>query len=361
MVSDVIPNTVDGSPSIAIAVPVKVDGVLRGVLTARLEHEDLSRLLAEQQARAGGVAVILDRSERIVARSRDAGKFFGTEAPDYFKELLLGAPRGAAPSRSLEGNPVLTAWERLPFGWTVAIGIPSGGQVASFANTIYALGALGFVLLVVSVLGVVAFSRRVRGELIEISGQTHRLSAGEPIPSRHFTFRELDDVYAAMRDASQRVAGLVGSLRNSESVAHERLAALEQGDKRKDAFLAMLAHELRNPLAPIRTAAETLRRPAHGPADDRAGPRDHLAPGDAPQPPGRRPARRFAHHAGQDRAASDPARPPHGRVGVRALGRRARGLPQPVDPVGRASRTDLGRGRPGAPRRRSWTTCCRTH
>ncbi|HET9025438.1 MAG TPA: ATP-binding protein, partial [Burkholderiaceae bacterium] len=259
MVSDVIPNTVDGSPSIAIAVPVKVDGVLRAVLMARLEHEDLSRLLAEQQARTGGVAVILDRSERVVARSRDAGKFFGTEAPDHFKELLRSAPRGAAPSRSLEGNPVLTAWEKLPFGWTVAIGIPSGGQVASFANTIYALGALGFVLLVVSVLGVAAFSRRVRGELIEISGQTHRLSAGEPIPSRRFTFRELDDVYAAMRDASQRVAGLVGSLRNSEAVARERLAALEQGDKRKDAFLAMLAHELRNPLAPIRTAAETLR------------------------------------------------------------------------------------------------------
>ncbi|MBU8977759.1 hypothetical protein JI752_016545 [Lysobacter sp. MMG2] len=34
---------------------------------------------------------------------------------------------------------------------------------------------------------------------------------------------------------------------------------LEQSDRRKDEFLAMLAHELRNPLAPIRTAAELLR------------------------------------------------------------------------------------------------------
>ena len=30
--------------------------------------------------------------------------------------------------------------------------------------------------------------------------------------------------------------------------------------RRKDEFLAMLAHELRNPLAPIRNAAERLRR-----------------------------------------------------------------------------------------------------
>jgi signal transduction histidine kinase len=34
--------------------------------------------------------------------------------------------------------------------------------------------------------------------------------------------------------------------------------ALRDADRRKDEFLAMLAHELRNPLAPIRTAAEVI-------------------------------------------------------------------------------------------------------
>jgi len=37
-------------------------------------------------------------------------------------------------------------------------------------------------------------------------------------------------------------------------------AALEQSDRLKDEFLAMLAHELRNPVAPIATAAELLSR-----------------------------------------------------------------------------------------------------
>ncbi|MDQ4122148.1 MAG: PAS domain S-box protein [Acidobacteriota bacterium] len=36
--------------------------------------------------------------------------------------------------------------------------------------------------------------------------------------------------------------------------------ALREGDRRKDEFLATLAHELRNPLAPIRTAIEIMRR-----------------------------------------------------------------------------------------------------
>jgi PAS domain S-box-containing protein len=38
----------------------------------------------------------------------------------------------------------------------------------------------------------------------------------------------------------------------------QMLESLQLADRRKDEFLAMLAHELRNPLAPIRTAAELL-------------------------------------------------------------------------------------------------------
>ena len=34
---------------------------------------------------------------------------------------------------------------------------------------------------------------------------------------------------------------------------------LAEADRRKDEFLAMLAHELRNPLAPIRNAVQVMR------------------------------------------------------------------------------------------------------
>ncbi|MFP3758509.1 histidine kinase dimerization/phospho-acceptor domain-containing protein, partial [Cupriavidus sp. SIMBA_020] len=42
--------------------------------------------------------------------------------------------------------------------------------------------------------------------------------------------------------------------------------ALRDADRRKDRFLATLAHELRNPLAPIRNAIELLD-PRHGASD----------------------------------------------------------------------------------------------
>jgi CheY-like chemotaxis protein len=49
---------------------------------------------------------------------------------------------------------------------------------------------------------------------------------------------------------------------SGQDVTEERRlrAALEDTDRRKDEFLAMLAHELRNPVAPIANAAELLSR-----------------------------------------------------------------------------------------------------
>ncbi|HEX8788297.1 MAG TPA: PAS domain-containing sensor histidine kinase, partial [Telluria sp.] len=44
---------------------------------------------------------------------------------------------------------------------------------------------------------------------------------------------------------------------------------LTEASRRKDEFLAMLAHELRNPLAPVLSAAEMLRLVSHG--DERVG------------------------------------------------------------------------------------------
>jgi len=44
-----------------------------------------------------------------------------------------------------------------------------------------------------------------------------------------------------------------------EQRVQERTEALQRADRRKDEFLASLAHELRNPLAPIRSAVEILQ------------------------------------------------------------------------------------------------------
>ena len=62
---------------------------------------------------------------------------------------------------------------------------------------------------------------------------------------------------APLRDQDGHVVGLIGT---SLDITERRqmVTRLEEADRRKDEFLAMLAHELRNPLAPIRTAATLL-------------------------------------------------------------------------------------------------------
>jgi PAS domain S-box-containing protein len=76
----------------------------------------------------------------------------------------------------------------------------------------------------------------------------------------------IDDSGAPIRDGHGRIVGVVLVFRDvTERRGSER--ALEDADRRKDEFLAMLAHELRNPLAPIRNAAHTLG--LLGPGDDR--------------------------------------------------------------------------------------------
>jgi PAS domain S-box-containing protein len=61
-----------------------------------------------------------------------------------------------------------------------------------------------------------------------------------------------------------RLVGIVQDItdrKRAELALAQSAEELRQADERKDAFLATLSHELRNPLAPIRTAAEILAFP----------------------------------------------------------------------------------------------------
>ncbi len=90
-----------------------------------------------------------------------------------------------------------------------------------------------------------------------------------------FRIRRLDDGsvrYVEMHgrfrsDAHGAIESFVGTLAD---VTRRMLAeqSLQEADRKKDAFLATLAHELRNPLAPIRTAAAIIRKQQTVEGDD---------------------------------------------------------------------------------------------
>ncbi|MEC7692545.1 MAG: ATP-binding protein [Pseudomonadota bacterium] len=70
--------------------------------------------------------------------------------------------------------------------------------------------------------------------------------------------RMYDYIFVPVLDAYGNVEAIAGSTRDvTERYEAEKIA--RDADKRKDEFLATLAHELRNPLAPIRNALEILQ------------------------------------------------------------------------------------------------------
>jgi PAS domain S-box-containing protein len=70
--------------------------------------------------------------------------------------------------------------------------------------------------------------------------------------------RYLDFIYQPIRDANGAVSGIF--VEGSDVTARKQVEdELRAANRQKDQFLAMLAHELRNPLAPIMTAAQLLK------------------------------------------------------------------------------------------------------
>ncbi|HEU5182006.1 MAG TPA: ATP-binding protein, partial [Candidatus Polarisedimenticolia bacterium] len=63
-----------------------------------------------------------------------------------------------------------------------------------------------------------------------------------------------------VRNAAGEIVGLRGTVQDVTDMKQAQ-EALQEADRRKDEFLATLAHELRNPLAPIHNALQILRLP----------------------------------------------------------------------------------------------------
>lgn len=75
-----------------------------------------------------------------------------------------------------------------------------------------------------------------------------------------------DFTFEPLRDVNGQIEGIIGAAidvtdhRKLQEKLREQAAQLAGADRRKDEFIAMLAHELRNPLAPIANTVQILKR-----------------------------------------------------------------------------------------------------
>jgi signal transduction histidine kinase len=102
------------------------------------------------------------------------------------------------------------------------------------------------------------FQKTLAGEIVRLEIEVELQTIGR---------RWVNSVYTPTFGADGKPDGWVGVV-NDIDVQKRSEEALRTTDRRKDTFLAVLAHELRNPLAPMRNALELLKRSGSNPAID---------------------------------------------------------------------------------------------
>lgn len=235
----------------SVQLPV-VAGDRPAVLLAFISPESILSLLTPQRLPSDWVGVVLDAEQRIVARTVNHTGMLGKPASASLREALDGSSEGWFHGRTIEEFDVYVPFNRsATSGWTVAIGIPSEG-VEGIANV--PLLFLIMALLAANVLALFSaaiYSQRISRPIASLATAAKAIGTGQQIsPPVESRFNEVSDVSRALVASAREIS--------------EREEKLRAADKAKDEFLAMLGHELRNPLGALSSAAQVLNVAAPG-------------------------------------------------------------------------------------------------
>ncbi|NPC84650.1 hybrid sensor histidine kinase/response regulator, partial [Pyxidicoccus fallax] len=246
--------------AVPLRVPVLREGHLRYVLTAVVTAEAFSEVVARQVSDdVEWTRTLVDTHGRVAARTRQPERFVGQQATPSFLERTRAAHEGVYADHSMEGEPVYAAFSHSASGWTATVVSPRRVLDAPARRSLLAGGLLGLAMLLLSAAGAWKLSRRISQSISEATEAADALARGATARVRPSEVREM----ARLNEALER-SGRLLEARERERDAHLEAAEAARAEaiaatRAKDAFLAMLGHELRNPLAPIVSSLELLR------------------------------------------------------------------------------------------------------
>ncbi len=231
---------------------VGIDGRLMGILVTAFD----SSALAERIRRPGSDVYLADGYGRMIASSQESGLSDPEPLPVGWDRQFREGREG----RLAQGHSGLAAFAQVPgLKWIVAVEKPAALAGVRQGRDL----AFMLLLLVVplAVVGGIIAARRIARPLVTLADAVGELTAGNTVaPLERSDITEVARLSGAFRDMRDRLAART---RESERLAIElraRAEALADSDRRKDEFLAMLAHELRNPLGAIANASYVLEQ-----------------------------------------------------------------------------------------------------
>ncbi len=246
-----------------VVVPVLHEGQVRRVLAAAIPHGEWLALLSDYPVDHGATLSLVDQDGMVIARTLNPGRWLGSRASDEFLRHTGAASEGAFASIGLEGQRFHTAFshlERLP--WTLATGVPAERGEAPLRRQMALLA--GGVLLAMAIAAVVVavLRRRILAALHGLGDVSRLRDPATDGAAAALPIGEADQLRAQLRD----------TLRSETAARAEAETARAQADsanRSKDDFLAMMAHELRNPISAMSTAVALLEATHATPETDR--------------------------------------------------------------------------------------------
>jgi len=248
-----------GEFGIPVRVPVMRGGELRYVLTAALKPDSIVDVVNRQRVPRDWVVSVFDGRNMRVARSRQHAESLGTPpAPSLQAMMDQPADEAYGLTRALEGEAIYTAYSRSRESrWTVAIGVPASLIEYGAWRSLFAYGAGLLLSIVLGAVAAVAIGRGITRPMEELRAAARALGRRGPV-TPILEIRQVADSLAVAADERARGEAERDALLEREQEAR---AAAEAANRAKDEFLALLGHELRNPLGAIMNATRLLDHP----------------------------------------------------------------------------------------------------
>lgn len=259
-------RTDDGRHFVFVATAITRKDNTQGVIYAVIAHTHWLELLRTYPVSKRGTLTLMDTRSRVISRTLDDEKWVGAKAPPAFWSRTINRPGEAFKIAGLDGQIYYVAFSRSrTSGWILSTGVPEDEvNDALFWKTLTA-----GLLVLTAVLSAVTVAWRL-GRKINVSFAgllaAARLVGGKTLaPDEVLPIREARTVHKALAEAHRQLLIREESLNASlEREAVSRQQA-ETSNKSKDKFLAMMGHELRNPLSAITSAIELIEAKATAP------------------------------------------------------------------------------------------------
>jgi signal transduction histidine kinase/ActR/RegA family two-component response regulator len=256
----------DGSWAFGVRVPVRRGGQILWVLTAVTHADALEEIVGALDGDEGiWTRTIVDRAGTVVARSRAPERFVGRPATAPFLARTRASREGVYQDVTLEGAQAYVAFSHAALsGWTTAVVVPVAMLDDPQRQSLLATAGFALALVVLGAGGALVASRRFARALGSAEAGAAALARGEPPGVDACGIAEVARLGEALGRSAELLAARARErddhLARAEGARAEAVAA----NRTKDEFLAMLGHELRNPLAPIATALHLLEQRGAG-------------------------------------------------------------------------------------------------